>query len=566
MLKLSSFENFFRLDGLIIKSFFYTLILFISLLSVIASLNYPGSKLLFLFFCLSVLIFLILSLFQRSFFSISFVGLFIFLGFWPKVILNQLFAISFVEPLGRFDFSGSSWDQVLNVITYGLWGLIGATIVALLAWPRHYQEGKTFLKTKFVFLSSIHLSVFFFALVAILCAMNLFFGIHRVGLMSQMIGPWPLNALVALILNLVATLTLAFLLRWAKKVNSSSSITHFILILFSILVTSTSILSRGQFVFQLLAFWLFIRFSYRQVFLNKKMISILSLVSVLFFFLNIYFTTYFRQAFYPSPNSAWSQRQKQLVQLEALDGSIANIKQKLVEQNKTTSFELEVHERERDELRAKLEKFLKEKENALNKSIAQPTQPLIFKDIPGNKNSGSAPMSSSLKTPLLMNSLFTFSKLLTGRFVGLEGVMAIQAFSGRSIDTLISYIAEEPNQFKPGRYENISNSNYQYSDRLVWQFSALPGLFAVLFLSDSLIFVFLSSLFFMIFLNLLEVALRKLFFEDLLAVSLVQVFLATNMVQLSFSVIFQFRYFLAVLLVCLFFAVVLRFVEYRKFS
>lgn len=96
-------------------------------ISILVSFLYQGNTFVFLVFCFLFCALLCRSWSVKSFFMI-FLSTLLFLGFWLKIIASQLFLAGILfEPVGYFDYSPASYDEVLLISSLGAMGFICAT-------------------------------------------------------------------------------------------------------------------------------------------------------------------------------------------------------------------------------------------------------------------------------------------------------------------------------------------------------------------------------------------------------------------------------------------------------
>lgn len=86
-------------------------------------------------------------------------------------------------------------------------------------------------------------------------------------------------------------------------------------------------------------------------------------------------------------------------------------------------------------------------------------------------------------------SLSAFSRevrtLVFDRWIGLEGLMAVKAFSGKSPAVLFKALTEKRTTAEPLFFEQVSNSDYRGTDRTRFQFASIPGSIAFFYYSGS---------------------------------------------------------------------------------
>ncbi len=78
------------------------------------------------------------------------------------------------------------------------------------------------------------------------------------------------------------------------------------------------------------------------------------------------------------------------------------------------------------------------------------------------------------------------SDLAIDRWIGIEGLMAVQSYPERGKNKIIEALLEKRKIGKITLYQKVCNSHYQYMDNNKTQFASIPGAVAFLFYSDSL--------------------------------------------------------------------------------
>jgi hypothetical protein len=192
---------------------------------------------------------LLSGLYKRVTYGYLFLVVFLWLGFWLKLTVHQIFVYPFGEPVGLFDRSPAAWDKVLLVSTSGCIGVIAARIA----------YGCAGLKSTILNINSSTApywypriwKVLWFALLVVLAvcgALNAVYGIQQSGLVPRTLLMWPWNAAIYWMLSSGFAMCVATLLWW--HVASSKAVGPVAyMVLVEAAVSSVSILSRGLYVF-----------------------------------------------------------------------------------------------------------------------------------------------------------------------------------------------------------------------------------------------------------------------------------------------------------------------------
>ncbi|MES2686088.1 MAG: hypothetical protein V4706_04650 [Pseudomonadota bacterium] len=84
--------------------------------------------------------------------------------------------------------------------------------------------------------------------------------------------------------------------------------------------------------------------------------------------------------------------------------------------------------------------------------------------------------------------------LAVDRWIGMEGVMAISAYPGKSVELFETALTERAGLGEAPLYQRVCQSIYQTLDLTKYQFASLPGASAFFYYSGSLLFVFAGML------------------------------------------------------------------------
>lgn len=211
--------------------------------------QYPGSSGHYVVFSLAFLAMLASGLYKRTTYAYLFLVVFLWLGFWLKLTVHQIFVYPFGEPVGLFDWSPAAWDKVLRVATSGCIGVMAARIlygcaglkstlspVDAPAAPPWYPRMQ---------------KVLWLALMVVLagCAvLNAVYGIQQSGLVPRTLLIWPLNAAIYWMLGSGFAMCVATLLWWhlASK-KTIGPVAYMILV--EAVASTVSLLSRGLYIF-----------------------------------------------------------------------------------------------------------------------------------------------------------------------------------------------------------------------------------------------------------------------------------------------------------------------------
>ena len=147
--------------------------------------------------------------------------------------------------------------------------------------------------------------------------------------------------------------------------------------------------------------------------------------------------------------------------------------------------------------------------------------------------------SSSAQSQILLNefgyqitggSAALMLQLSVDRWIGLEGLMAVQSYPEKNRSLLWQALNEKPEAGKPDIYQTVSNSIYLKSDGTKFRFATLPGAAAFLYHSGSLSIVLLGMVIFSLGVLAIEFAINALTVNPILC-SLYGVVMASNVAQ-----------------------------------
>lgn len=473
----------------------------------LAAAKYPSSGLVYLLFSAVFLLLLISGFFQRASYSYFFLVLFLWLGFWFKFTVHLLFDYPFVEPVGDFYGSGYPWYRATWIapVSYSmgeklawdnvLWtGIVGAVAVivghAVCCWRRKndvtkIQSGSTHVPRWYPS-ARVSLWVSLLFVIVSLAVLNAALGIQQAGLVPRTVLPWPLNALISWTVSIGSAMGVATLLHWDIGLRRRATLPAYAILL-EAFTSTVSLLSRAVYIFhvlpQLMALWHSRR---RLNGIGRLGVVAFSLVAACFFVISIGAVTSLRSDFYwqvsrsdsaiDAPgNRSTTQAENATTQntsprLQILESAIAEITT-MIKAGKNQEMQLQ--------------KLLQEKDRLTSDIPTDSTSGLSH----GNVSSGKvlevyAKMVGSIKT-VISNIL----QLAADRWIGIEGVMAVQSYNKKNIDSLSNAITEKREVGKLTSYQKISNSLYAEMDKTKNQFASLPGAMGFFLVGGSLWFV-----------------------------------------------------------------------------
>ncbi len=486
---------------------------------------FAGSKALYVGFSVVSLLLLVSGLRRPASYGYLFLAVFLWLGFWFKFTVHTVLDIPYGEPTGWFNKSAGAWNEVLLVSTSGLAGV-------LLAWgivraldrfrrcdtTRRLTEMPPACPPWFLrFRKPIWIAMF--ACLLGLPLVNSVWGIMQIGLVPRTVLAWPLNAVIGWCVSIGLAIGVSTLVWW-EMASRKKAHTGPLLILGEAVLSTTTLLSRGVFLFHavpiLLAF-------YRvrpdlMAGIRRKGMALLILLT--FFGVSYLAVDMLRAYFYPDVRTTTTANQIRLTRLEVLQGAIAR-----EEGNKRAGLPV-------DELLAKLYAEQAQlqapikaarPEERIQVVVSAPASAAVVDPgsagtaAPAEKQvavrvapaalaaAGASPpprLAAAAAQPAaaesdglsgrLIDMGTRFLQLAVGRWIGLEGVMAVQAYQEKGLHTFLQAATEKRSQEGVSFYQKVSNSHYRWTDPNVWQFATLPGAMAFLYYSGSVWLVVLG--------------------------------------------------------------------------
>lgn len=458
-------------------------------------ITYAGSKTTYAVFTLIFMLTLASGFYGKFSYSYFFLVTFIWLGFWLKLTVHSIFDYTYVEPTGIFDGSGSSWDEVLWVaIAAGIGVMAGRLAYARFVQSSSSEETSTIAApTWYPELRNWAWVITLLVVIGITAA-NAVYGIQQIGMVPRTVLPWPSNAVIAWMTSIGSAMGVATLVWWDIVSKRKSSISIYAILIEACLAT-VSLLSRGIYIFHTIPQMLSL-YRNRRILTgtSSKQVIVLGVVFVGLFVGTLAVINVLRGYLYPHLGLiiSTSVNQTRLTQVEVLNGKIPEIERMMASNTSPEELRrfyklhglkadvpLEVQRQQFIETRAKFAKALAEEE-VRGKEIANSTVGQL------------KVLMEELAYQLKGGAIERTSQLLVDRWVGLEGVMAVQSYGAKGSALLLEGIAEKREIGKVPLYQEICKSHYRLMDAKTWQFGSLPGASAFLYYSGSVWIVMLG--------------------------------------------------------------------------
>ena len=513
-----------------------------SLLFSVSLMKYQGSAFAFTLFSSSFLILLFLGFYKNRSYAFMYLAVFLWLGFWTKLVAHLLLDYEYIEPIGVFSGSTGEWDQVLWVSTIACLGvIIGRFLYAILNFKVADDNQNNNVYPEWYPTIRIKVWALFIVIVILAAVSNAVLGINQIGLSPRTILPWPLNALISWIVSIGGVMGLATLIWWDVSLKKGVYSSLFAIII-EAFISSISLFSRGVFIFHSIPQFIAL---YKNKLLDnfsKKRLAIVGCCVLIFFVLSLAIVSVLRANFYSQDGiTTTTKSQISLNRLEVLKGGIARVK-KLIRQG--------------GDHKAHLAELLIEQEG-LQMKVSNSTSDFRLKLIKENEDTREIPDSINDKNVIIDHQVQfdrinesvalkefyyqltqgVFLKVLAlsvDRWVGLEGVMAVVSYPNKGRALIIDTFIEKRTPGEVTRYQEIANSKYQWVDSNVWQFASLPGAVAFLYFSGSFWIILFGMILFAFLVQFLEFLIYKGTRNPILC-SLLGVSIANNVTQFGIA-------------------------------
>ncbi|MDP3192347.1 hypothetical protein [Rhodoferax sp.] len=485
--------------------------------------GYSGSKAAYAMFSIVTGTMLVTGFQQRSSYGYLFLTLFLWLGFWLKLTIHTILNYPFVEPVGSFLGGAEAWDEVLYVATVACLGvMLGKFLYDYVSSPIGTMRGDVkpaappwYEKSrKWVWAGLIVTAI------AVLIV-NMRYGLHQIGLVPRTVLMWPLNAVVAWLLNIGLGTGTAVLLWWEIALKKNVTVPIYAIVAEAFL-SSVSILSRAIYIFHALP-QLWAAYQFRHTFSrwSRTKTVLLAVVFVSLLAVSISAVTTLRNYLYQSGVYSSTAFQVAYSHHEVIMGAIYALQSKIDSSTLAERPVLLNRMRELQVERLRLEQILaaeKVKLSEVMQSGAVQSKILL--------NEFGYQITEGVSTRIL--------QLSVDRWIGLEGLMSVQSYPEKNISLLWNALIEKPEVGKPDTYQTVSNSIYLKSDGTKFNFASLPGAAAFLYYGNSLPIVMLGMMFFSLVVLVAEFLINALTSNPILC-SLYGALLASNVAQFGVS-------------------------------
>lgn len=346
---------------------------------------------------------------------------------------------------------------------------------------------------------------------------NTEYGVHQVGLPPRTILMWPLNASVAWMLNIGMATGIAVFVWWDIALKKSVML-PLLAILAEAFLASVSVLSRAVYVFHTIPqFWVVIQSKKLMDGWSHAKTALVATMFVLFFVMSISAVTTLRNYLYQSGTYSSTAYQVAHARWEVVSNLIEALERRIKNVPVADRPALLNQLSELSEEKLELEQIqIRENRKWLD---AQNSDSVEFKVL---INELGYQMTSGFATRIL--------QLSVDRWIGLEGVMAVQSYPEKNMGLLWHAMSGKQEVGKADTYQGISKSIYLKSNGAKYRFRALPGAVGFLYYSNSLWIVMLGMVLFSLAVLVVEFFISALTANPIIC-SLYGAMMASNVAQ-----------------------------------
>lgn len=417
---------------------------------------YPGRKYLYIIFTLTFSIFFLISFNKKKIkFFEFFLSIFLWFGFYFKYFICTRVIKNFPEGVGDFNFNGNSFDEVMLLSSVGVCGFsLGYYLV-----PKKTLKFNLNLKyLEDYYVTNSRVIIYLISIIIITISVtNFIFGIFQKGFVSNLLFGSIFRNLIAFLFMIGFSTIVAFIINFELNKRRYNII---YLSLLETFLTSFSSLSRAM-IFNFFPFLVgyITKINENKIKNNYKKIFTFVLIFTTLFIFSVVGTSEIRN-------------QKNIISFNHKSSKNNSL---LINANHTN-------------------------QNLVN-----------FAKISNNEKVFEKNMSYKIQYYFKL-----FSNLISYRFIGIEGVMAVQSINDKNFNLYFESLKERYKENNISFYDkNILKETSSYNDSLLkiknQHAITLPGFIAHSFYSGSYIFVFLSTLLVSIFCNILLLIIINIF-------------------------------------------------------
>ncbi len=220
----------------------------VAAVTLFAGFNYSGEWYYYILFTIVANALLLNGFQRRALFFDTFIGIFLWLGFWLKFSLRIGLGHAYISEAIAFTGSPEAFDHALIVSTCGLTALLFASLIRQRFFI--YPQISATCEKSGLFLAyqkyRIQILGAFAAVVIIVAISNALLGIYQRGMVAQTILPFGLNGIYKWLLQFGLSTVSALIIRYEIELNRSLTAMAFIPAIFETFLSNVSLLSRGM--------------------------------------------------------------------------------------------------------------------------------------------------------------------------------------------------------------------------------------------------------------------------------------------------------------------------------
>ena len=470
-------------------------------------IGYSGSKLIYTLFSVVFLVMLASGFYRQVSYSYLFLVIFLWLGFWLKLTVHTILGYRYVEPIGSFNGTAVAWDEVLWVAIVASIGVIVGRICYGFAGGRSTIVIQNDRFKAPVWYPAIRKWLWIIMMVVTggVVIINAVYSIHQIGLAPRTILMWPLNAVISWMLNIGLATGIATLLWWDISLKKNISLPIYA-ILIEGFFASVAVLSRGTYIYHVIP-QLFALYKNKKTLIGTSLIKgiFIAVIFIGLFIVSQSGVNTLRAYLYQTGQDFSTKIQMMIVSLEVIAGKIQQL-ERLIQINKALLVK-PLRRQELEKLRIEIEWAEKQLKKLLKEKSKVQVALLEEKD-----RWEEMARSWLGETKMLLDEFVyqmgggVFGPILglaVDRWMGLEGVMAVQSYPNKGKAFFLDGIKEKREIGKVTLYQEVSKSYYRGASRN-FQFASLPGAAAFLYYSGSLWVVMLGMGAFSLLILLIE--------------------------------------------------------------
>ncbi|MCG8436972.1 MAG: hypothetical protein MI751_02690 [Pseudomonadales bacterium] len=230
----------------VIRLAFFSLLLLLTLVSL---LEYSGSSWVFLLYSAVFIGLLFNGLSRGALYFDTFIGVFLWLGFWLKTAFRVAFMDGkYYVSTGAFDGSGAMHDAGLMAASIGGLGFLLASLLRRQIWtPSRELESSGNPALYAFYLRFKHPLWLAFGLLTLgVCISNVYFGFYQRGQVARTVLPWGLNGIFAWLLQFGLASIAAFFIHFELREKERFTWAALFFPLFESFSSNLSLFSRGM--------------------------------------------------------------------------------------------------------------------------------------------------------------------------------------------------------------------------------------------------------------------------------------------------------------------------------